>query len=462
MNRQLSLFVVGLGAVVAPPALSHSQEAHTPAGTPSPGTEIPSGPQANWQAATPGGSLPGDPRIDLEMVAEGLVDPVNVVSAGDGSNRLFVVERHGVVRIVRDGSVVEEPFLDITDQTLAAFLEQGLYDVEFHPNFSENGHVYVHFAEMLRNGDSVIVRYTVSAENPDKVDPDSAKLIMQIDQPWANHNGGEIEFGPDNYLWIGSGDGGWEGDPLEAGENINTLLGKVLRIDVDVPEDQFRPYDIPPDNPFTETEGIVQLFGLTETFFAQLHTLAKPEIWAYGLRNPWKFQFDPETGDLWLPDVGQNYWEEINFVPAGQGAGANFGWDHLMGTRCFPLPEGGEDLVAGTDCPAIGVPPVAEYSHDAGCAVIGLGVYRSQEIPALGGAYLAGDYCSGTIWAIARTEGEAWQMAEVYQGSAQITGAGQGDDGALYVTTCNCNYGGPAPTENPPGTLWRIVPAAQQ
>lgn len=404
-------------------------------------------------ALEPGESAAIPISITLVKVADGLIDPVNVVSARDGSGRLFVVERNGVVRIVtQDGQLLEEPFLDISDQVMDAFLEQGMYDLEFHPDFANNGRFFVHFAELLRNGDSMIVEYAVSADNPDQADPDSARSILQIDQPWANHNGGELAFGPDGYLYIGSGDGGWEGDPLEAGQDLSTLLGKLLRIDVN--NDDNRPYAIPEDNPFAESQApqLVQLFGIPEIVFAQIHTQARPEIWAYGLRNPWKFQFDSQTGDLYLPDVGQNFWEEINFQPAGSQGGENYGWDFLMGTHCFPI--------EANECNAVGVFPVAEYSHELGCSVIGIGVYRGDEFADLDGIYFSGDYCSGKIWGLTH-DNTSWRYSEVLDTNLQITGSGAGEDGTIYVTSCNCNYGGPAPQENPPGSLWRIVPSDQ-
>lgn len=401
--------------------------------------------------ATPGGTLPGEPAIALEQVVDGLVDPINVVVPPDGSGRLFVVERPGRVRIVEDGELLEEPFLDLVSSTLSAFLEQGFYDIEFHPDYATNGRFFVHFAERLRNGDSMIVEYAVSEDDPNVADPESARVILQIEQPWANHNGGELEFGPDGFLYIGSGDGGWEGDPLEAGQDLRTLLGKLLRIDVD--NEDGRPYAIPPTNPFTQTTQLVELFGIPEQTFADIHVNARPEIWAYGLRNPWKFQFDPETGDLWLPDVGQNVWEEINFLPAGTAAGTNFGWDWNMGTHCFPIEQ--------EQCPRVGMPPVAEYSHDLGSTVIGIGVYRGTEIPNLDGVYLAGDYGSGRIWGIGRDAQGNFVMQELLDSDVMITGAGQDEDGNLYITSCNCVYNGADPFQNQPGALWRIVAPGQ-
>jgi len=404
------------------------------------------------QVAQPGQSGSLDVQVDLVKIAEGFTDPINVVAAPDDSGRLFVVERNGIVRIVQDGQVVEEPFLDISENTLDTFLEQGLYDLEFHPDFAENGRFYVHFAEVLRNGDSMIVEYTVSSDNPDQADPQSARQIMQIDQPYANHNGGELAFGPDGYLYIGSGDGGWEGDPLEAGQDLSTLLGKVLRIDVNQ-GNGFDNYSIPADNPFASKQALVQLFDITEEEFAEIHTEARPEIWAWGLRNPWKFQFDPQTGDLYLPDVGQNHWEEINFQPADSTGGENYGWDYLMGSHCFP--------VEAESCQPFGVLPVAEYSHALGNAVVGIGVYRGEQYASMDGIYFVSDWGSGRVWGLQRSNDEEWTFAELIDSDLHITGAGQDADGNLYVTSCNCAYGGPPPTENPPGALWMIVPKGE-
>jgi glucose/arabinose dehydrogenase len=410
--------------------------------------------EVSTTAAQPSGEFAESPSIELVQVASGLSDPVGIVSSPDGSGRLFVLERSGVVRVIENADLREEPFLDLSDDVLSAFLEQGLYDLAFHPEFAENGIFFVHFAELMRNGDSVVVRYRVSGEDANRADPESARLILQIDQPYANHNGGELAFGPDGYLYIGSGDGGWEGDPLEAGQDLSTLLGKLLRIDVApalIDADPHRDYAIPPDNPFARDPELVRLFGLSEEFFADIHTQARPEIWAYGLRNPWKFSFDPETGDLWLPDVGQNEWEEINFQPANADGGTNYGWDFLMGTHCFPIQE--------ESCAEVGRLPVAEYSHDVGCAVIDIGVIRDPALSELSGTYLAGDYCAGTIWGLARADNEGWRMGELLKTTLRITGSGRGEDGVLYVTACECHYGGGG--EPTGGTVWRVVPAGQ-
>jgi glucose/arabinose dehydrogenase/uncharacterized cupredoxin-like copper-binding protein len=403
------------------------------------------------EGVTASEEMPGEPAIELVNVVDDLIDPVGVASPNDGSGRLFVVERQGRIRIVQNGELLEEPFLDISDDVLSAFLEQGLYDIAFPPNFAETGYFYVHFAELMRNGDSLIVRYTVSADDSNKADPESAKVILQIEQPFANHNGGELEFGPDGYLYIASGDGGWEGDPLEAGQDINTLLGKILRIDVNVED---RPYAIPQDNPFAQEATVVKLFDIPEQTFAQIHTKARQEIWAYGLRNPWQFSFDRQTGDLYIADVGQNHWEEIDFQAADSQGGVNYGWDYLMGSHCFPI--------EAQACDEVGTLPVAEYEHiDGNCAIMGIGVYRGAEFAALDGTYFAGDYCSGRVWGLAHDEAGAWSFQQLLDTDLQLTGGGEDEAGNLYVTSCHCEYGGGPPQENPPGELWRLVAADQ-
>lgn len=404
------------------------------------------------EIAQPGTSGEIDLEIQLVQIAEGFNDPVNVVSPRDGSGRLFVVERSGVIRIVQDGEVLEQPFLDLSGMTLDAFLEAGMYDLEFHPDFANNGRFYVHFAEILRNGDGMIVEYTVSADDENIADMESARVIMIIEQPWANHNGGELAFGPDGYLYIGSGDGGWEGDPLNAGQDLSTLLGKLLRIDVDTSSPS-QPYGIPEDNPFVQEETLVQLFNIPESEFAQLNPTARSEIWAYGLRNPWKFHFDPETGDLYLPDVGQNHWEEINFQPADSQGGENYGWKFLMGTHCFPI-----DL---EECPNVGVLPVAEYDHDQGTAIVGLGVYRGSDYPEMDGIYFVGDWGSGRIWGLQQGDDGEWVFDELLQTGTRITGGGPDENGTIYVTTCFCEYDSMSAEENQPGFLWQLVPADQ-
>jgi glucose/arabinose dehydrogenase len=433
-------------------------------------------PQTVSEVAHPDGTLPGEPEIALVQVAEGFHDPTNVTSAFDGSGRLFVTERVGRVRLVNgDGSVNEEPFVDLTNinplgsivQT--GFVEQGLFAIAFHPDFKENGHFYLHYSSLPFNGDGMITRMTVDPESPDVVTRERAqetmKVILRIQQPYYNHNGGEILFGPDGYLYTGSGDGGWEGDVLNAGQDTSTLLGKVLRIDVDVPEDAVPHYAIPKGNPFRESvaEQEMTLFGITEEEFSRIAPRARPEIWHWGLRNPYQLAFDPETGDLWIADVGQNHWEMINWQPAGM-AGLNFGWPLRGGTHCYPLT--GPD----TECALVGTLPVSEYPHEepypggstdlpTGCSVQGLGVARYG---GMDGVFLAGDWCSGRLFGTAWDEeaGE-WVMESILQTDLQFTGGGLDEDGTVLAVNCNCQYlADEGPLENPVGALWRVMAAA--
>ncbi len=436
-------------------------------------------PETVDDVARPGGSLPGDPQIALVKVADGFFDPIGVASAGDGSGRIFVVERVGRVQVVdQDGNRQEEPFLDLTtinplgNDVQTGFVEQGLYSIAFHPSFSDNGHFYVHYASLPFNGDGMIVRFTVDPDNPDFLTPErtneTAKVIMRIEQPWYNHNGGMIAFGPDGYLYIGSGDGGWEGDPYEAGQDLSTWLAKILRIDVDVDEDDLRPYRIPQDNPYATAaqERLMVLFGITEEEYAQIKTRSKPEIWAYGVRNPYTFHFDLESGDLFIADVGQNHWEEIIWQPADSEGGENYGWPRLGASKCHPLLGPPEEQ----ECPIVGTLPVSEYPHEIpypgaeplddghGCSVQGLGVanYGGME-----GVYLTGDWCSGRVFGTGWSdEAGSWQLQELVQTDLQFTAGGYDEDGNVLAVNCNCFYlVDEGPTENPPGALWRVVPA---
>ncbi len=425
--------------------------------------------------AQPGGTLPGNPEIAFVQVATGFLDPVNVANAGDGTGRIFVVERAGRIQIVgKDGAVNDEPFLDLTSinplgsDVQTGFVEQGLYSVAFHPDFAENGYFYVHYASLPFNGDGMIVRFTVDPESPDVVDADrangTAKVIMRIEQPWYNHNGGQIEFGPDGMLYIGSGDGGWEGDPYEAGQDLSTLLAKILRIDVNT-EDDTVPYKIPADNPFASasSERLMSLFGITEEQFSKIKTRSRPEIWSYGVRNPYEFSFDQKTGDLFIADVGQNHWEEVIFEKAGNG-GMNYGWPRMEASYCHPMT--GDP--AESDCAVVGTLPVAQYPHSApypgapedasgGCSIQGFGVvnYGGME-----GVYMVGDWCSGRVFGIGH-DGENWQLQDMMQTTMQFTAGGYDEDGMVMVVNANNFYlADQGPDTNPPGALWRIMPAA--
>lgn len=403
----------------------------------------------------PGGKLPGKVAIQLVKVADGLVDPVHVSAPNDGSGRLFVCERPGVVQIIKDGEVLKKPFLDLKDKTLSSFLEEGLYALEFHPKFQENGLFYVSYADLWFNGATLVTEYRVSKDDPNKADMDSARVIQHVDFPYCNHHGGKIAFGPDGYLYHGVGDGGWEGDVISAGQDLHTWLGKMLRIDVNsrTPD---RPYNIPASNPFITLPQQMVLFGVSELAFSRIHPKAKPEIWAYGLRNPWTFSFDRKTGDFYIADIGQNHWEEINFQPAGSKGGENYGWKLMGGSHPFPI-----ELEKGA--PRVGVLPIAEYSHvDQGICVIGLGVYRGKDYPLLDGVYFTADWGSGKVWGLKRDAAGKWQMQELLDLDTPLrpTGAGADPEGNLYVTHATANYGGPVdPYTSERGAVWKIVAA---
>ena len=379
------------------------------------------GDDAAGETAQPGGSLPNAPEISAVVVADGFESPVNVAHAGDGSGRLFVVERRGQIRIVdADGAVLDEPFLAIADLVESGGMEQGLLGLAFHPEYATNGRFFVYYSA-IEDGALTLAEYAVSADDPDRGDPASARILLEIDDPFSNHNGGELEFGPDGYLYVAVGDGGGAGDPEGNGQNLGTLLGTILRIDVDNGD----PYGIPADNPFVVTED------------------AAPEIFAYGLRNPWQFSFDAVTGDLLMGDVGQGTWEEINMIPAGTG-GLNFGWPIMEGAHCY----------RSSDCEVVGQLPVAEYSHadTGGCSIIGLGVARSAEQPALDGIYFVADWCSGRFYGLARDDSGAWVFPELFATSLRVLGGGNGEDGAVYFTSDS--FDGASG-----GVLWKLVEA---
>ncbi len=349
--------------------------------------------------------------VDLLPIAEGLRKPVYATHAGD--ERLFVAEQSGRIRIVQDGELLPEPFLDISDGISTDGSERGLLGLAFHPNYAQNGYFYIVYTNP--DGDTEIVRYTVDPADPNRADPDSAMLLFLIDQPFGNHNGGQLAFGPDGYFYIGLGDGGAVGDPFDNAQDPGTLLGALLRVDVDSAE----PYAIPADNPFTGRDD------------------ARGEVWMIGLRNPWAFTFDAETGDLYISDVSQDGLEEIDFHPAGSPAGVNFGWPILEGSACFEAES----------CPRRGFrPPIFEYPHgEDGCAVIGGRVYRGRQFPEMAGNYFFSDFCSGIIWTLRYDEesGE-WVRTAVYETETSISSIGEDAAGELVVVGYNS------------GVLWQI------
>jgi glucose/arabinose dehydrogenase len=345
-------------------------------------------------------------NIGLEPVVGGFERPVFLAEPDDGTGRHFVVEQPGRIRIVEDGELAAEPFLDITDRVEFGG-EQGLLSVAFHPDYVENGEFFVGYTAQSGEGagDNTVARFRVADDDPDRADPASEEILLAVSDPYPNHNGGLVAFGPDGYLYVGMGDGGAGGDPQGNAQNRETLLGDILRIDVDNAEADV-PYAIPDDNPFAGGDG------------------GRPEIWASGLRNPWRFSFDRKTGDLWIADVGQNWIEEINVQQASEDGGANFGWDVLEGTACYSDDECDPDPF---------VPPVAEYTHDVGCSVTGGYVYRGNEIAELDGVYLFGDYCSGLVWGLEPNEAGAWDTLGPVETGLNISSFAEDLAGNVYL-----------------------------
>jgi glucose/arabinose dehydrogenase len=357
---------------------------------------------------TPTSQPAGPPVLPLESVTLNLTPVVSgldkltfLTHAGDGSGRLFVVEQRGRILIIKDGAVNPTPFLDIVPLVGSDSLERGLLSVAFHPDYKNNGLFFINYTD--RQGNTVIARYQVTG-NPDVADPNSAGILLTIDQPYPNHNGGQLAFGPDGFLYVGMGDGGSANDPQNNGQTLNTLLGKILRLDVDNAE----PYGVPENNPFIN------------------QSQARPEIWSFGWRNPWRFSFDTATGDLYIADVGQNQYEEVNIELAGAPGGQNYGWRWLEGLHCFD-PQNCDPGSLGT------VLPIAEYDHQQGCSVTGGYVYRGDRFPALDGIYLYGDFCSGRIWGLRREAGGSWSQVELLQSGLSISSFGQDEAGEVYL-----------------------------
>ncbi len=354
----------------------------------------------------------GAPGIRFDLIAKGLDRPL-YLTAPASDPRLFIVQQWGLILIIRNGKVLSRPFLDLSRQ-VSRGSERGLLSVAFHPDYAHNGTFFVNYTD--ENGDTRVERYSVSAD-PDVADPASMKPVLFVRQPYANHNGGLVLFGPDGMLYIGMGDGGSHGDPHHNGQNLGTLLGKMLRIDVD----HGSPYAIPRDNPFVGHEGV------------------RPEIWAYGLRNPWRFSFDPVAGSIYIADVGQNDWEEIDVAPA-RSSGLNYGWNIMEGNHCFH----------SRTCDQRGlILPVLEYGHDQGCSVTGGLVYRGREIPSLRGHYFYGDYCSGWVRSFRYQTGRVierrdWPVPQ----DLQISSFGQDAAGELYVISLD-------------GRIYKIAPVGR-
>lgn len=340
--------------------------------------------------------------ISLQPVVAGLSSPVGVYNAKDGSNRLFIVQQGGAIRIWNGSQLLVTPFLDIDPLTNGGG-EQGMLGLAFHPNYKTNGLFFISYTDL--SGNTAIARYRVSATNPNIANAGSGTIILTAQQPFSNHNGGQIQFGPDGYLYISMGDGGSGGDPGNRAQDLTTLLGKMLRINVD----QGLPYTIPPTNPFV----------------ASTNSAVKKEIWAYGLRNAWGFSFDRSTGDLFMGDVGQNLWEEIDFQPRSSTGGENYGWRRMEGAHCY---------IPGTNCnDGTLTLPILEYTHAAGnCSVTGGYRYRGSNWTNLVGIYFYGDLCSGRIWG-GKQSGSMWTSSELLDTALTITAFGEDEAGEIYV-----------------------------
>jgi len=332
-------------------------------------------------------AFPDPNNYQWQLVTSGLTRPVDLQA--DGSGRVFVVEKLGHIHVIENGAWIESPFLNIEDRVNNSSNEMGLLGLAFHPNYAQNGYFFVNYTG--NGGDTFISRFQVSGD-PNVANPSSEVNLLRVNQPFPNHNGGGLDFGPDGYLYAGLGDGGAAGDPFGNGQKTDTLLGKVLRLDVDSAE----PFTIPADNPFGN------------------------EIWDYGLRNPWRISFDSLTGDLYIGDVGQGTWEEIDVHPAGEPGGINYGWDFREGAHEYD----------GT-APAGLTDPIAEYSHaEGGCSVTGGYVYRGS-MPEWNGIYLYGDYCTGYIWGLLKSTNGEWMHQLLFQSGVRITSFGQDEAGEV-------------------------------
>ena len=339
------------------------------------------------------------PPLTLTSVASGFTSPLALVPSNDSTNRLFVVEQRGTIRIIQNGALLAGNFLDISSKVITAG-EQGLLGLAFHPQFASNQKFYIYYSRLLNSQrQSVIAEYLISTSNANQADAASERILLVVNQPnFDNHKGGQLAFGPDGFLYVGLGDGGSGGDPFGNGQSLNTVLGKILRIDVN--PSGSKPYSIPADNPFASGSA--------------------PEIWAYGLRNPWRFSFD-STGRLFCGDVGQGQFEEVDIIQKG----GNYGWNVMEGAHCFNPSSG---------CNQNGlILPITEYDHSEGTAIIGGFVYRGSAIPQLQGSYVFGDFTGGKIWRLQETTPASWTRTVLLSTSRTISSFGQDQSGELYV-----------------------------
>jgi glucose/arabinose dehydrogenase len=336
-----------------------------------------------------------DPKLALKPLASNLGAITSIAHASDA--RLFLTTQRGQVLIWDGTQILPQPFLDLRS-LVSCCGERGLLSIAFHPHYAQNGFFFVDYTDV--NGNSVVARYSASASDANRADASSGKVILTQLQPYANHNGGELQFGPDGFLYIGFGDGGSQGDPNGNGQSLGTWLAKILRIDVDHGD----PYAVPPSNPYAHGGS------------------ALPEIWAQGLRNPWRFSFDRQTGDLWIADVGDSSYEEVDFQPAGSAGGENYGWRVMEGAHCYHT----------NACSQSGLtPPVSEYTHASGCSITGGYVYRGNSFPRMSGIYVFGDYCSGTIWGL--SQGRTRVLLS--NTKVPVTTFGEDAAGELYIGT---------------------------
>ena len=369
------------------PKATQAPKSNPPVLTPTPAESTPT---PGWETASF--------SVHLEPIATGIKLPVLILSPLDGTHRLFVLQRKGTIRVLQAGKLLSKPFLDLKG-LVSADVGQALQSMAFAPDFRSSGLFYLSY-NRKPDGALVLARYHVAA-NSNVADPNSATEILVIPQPEKGHSGGQLAFGPDGYLYFSVGDGGPTTDGKFA-QPLNTLLGKLLRIDVST-----LPYRIPPDNPFVNRAD------------------ARPEIWAYGLRNPWRFAFDSANGDLYLVDVGDMAYEEVNFQPASSPGGANYGWHIMEGKHCHtPAHE------CQTDALTL---PIFEYPHAYGCAIVGGIVYRGERIAPLNGSYLFGDFCFGRLWSISHTANGEWRASEVANLDKRISAIAEDEEGNLYV-----------------------------
>lgn len=341
-----------------------------------------------------------------EKVVGDFDNPTLITTANDGTDRIFVMEQTGFILVAENGTYRDTPFLDVSALLPlsvygGSYTEQGLLGLAFHPNYIENGQFFISYTDV--DGTSVIARYTVSADDPNVADANSAEIILTYPQPFEDHNGGHLAFGPDGYLYMGFGDGGRPAEPNYFSQEPDTLLGKMIRIDVD----SASPYAIPDDNPFVDDPNF------------------RPEIWALGLRNPWRFSFDRATGDLWIADVGQWRLEEVNYQPADSTGGQNYGWSAFEATDTYL-----EDETLTIEPHA---EPVLQYEHDEGCSVTGGHVYRGEAMPELQGMYIYGDYCSGRVWTASQQSDGTWQSELFMETGFIISSFGEDNDGELLL-----------------------------